>query len=541
MIHWNPFAIAALFTALASLWVAANFFIYGKKKIHYLWAFFNLSIFGWSFLVSLAATASDPQAAYTLWNASHGIGIFVSIFFFHSISYFCDLKAKNLIRISYIYGLVQNYITFVLHGEPLNTGVNYLFNSMYYLEVKRINFGLIMVLWVFLALYGNYKLYKFYKENPDKNKQKQAKFLLGGAILGYLGGSSTFFPMLGFNNFYPITIVGVGIYCLINSYAIFKHQLLELNVIYKKSLVYSFLITLVTISYLLIVLILEKLAKTTLGYTSANVSILPAFIVGILVIPLRNWLQNITDKTFLKGTAVQIAEENVLLRQELIQTEKLKAVATLASGLAHEIRNPLTTIQTFAEYLPTKKNDPEFLSKFQRILTTETSRVNNLLTELLTFAKPSPPAFRKTFPEHILKDMLLLSKHRCEQNKITNIQSFHANQPIIADPNQLKQALLNIILNAVDAMPAGGTLTISTSLRKNTYIISIKDTGGGIAPKDLKQIFDPFFTKKEQGTGLGLAITHGIVEQHNGKITVASKLEQGTEFIIHLPSENSHD
>jgi signal transduction histidine kinase len=534
MIAWNPFAIAALFTALSSLWVAVNFLIYGKNKLHYLWAVFNLSIFGWSFLVSLAAMTKNPTLAYDFWNYSHGIGIFVSILFFHSVACFCKLEAKNLIRLSYIYGLLHLYIIFILKGQPINQGINYLFNSMYYLEVKKWNFLFELGIWLFLAIYGNFKLYIFYKKSLDKNEEKHAVFLLIGAVIGYLGGASTFLPMLGFHSFYPISIVGVGIYCLINTYAIFKHQFLQIKVIYKTSITYSFLIALITITYLLGVIVLEKIVKTLFGYTSTNVSILIAFIVGVFFIPLRNFLQSAVDNAYFRRSPLEMAQENTLLRQEVIQTEKLRSIATLASGLAHEIRNPLTTLCTFAEYFPQKKDDVVFLEKCQTTLANETARINELINQLLAFAKPSQSESKQTYPQSVLEETLLLVSPRCIKNQIQVIKHFEAPNAIYADSNQLKQAFLNIILNAIEAMPNGGSISIATSVDKSLYFISIKDTGPGINPKDIKQIFDPFFSKKEKGTGLGLAITHGIIEQHGGRIYVKSKTSE-TSFTIQLP------
>lgn len=232
------------------------------------------------------------------------------------------------------------------------------------------------------------------------------------------------------------------------------------------------------------------------------------------------------------------AQENELLRQEVAQTEKFKAIASLASCLAHEIKNPLSAITTFTEYLPQKTNDPIFLEQFSKTVPKEITRINSLMQELLTFAKPSPPQLQPINILDLLSSLLTLLQEQCLRQKINIIQNFNDNllKTIHADPNQLKQALLNIILNAIDAMPNGGTLTISTSVKNpEHYIIEISDTGHGIDTKDLPQIFEPFVTKKDKGTGLGLAITQGIIEKHNGNILVKSKLNQGTTFTIALP------
>jgi len=248
---------------------------------------------------------------------------------------------------------------------------------------------------------------------------------------------------------------------------------------------------------------------------------------------------------------MQITQENELLRQEITQSERMKSIAILASGMAHEIKNPLTTLKTFTEYVPQKKDDPEFMEQYQKIMPKEIDRIENLVHELLYFAKPSLPQMQTINPNEIISNVLLMLKQNLESLNIHVVATqLNSTSSIQADPNQIKQALLNLILNAIDAMPNGGTLTITTSLTfpnvKNPaqgevpignpqhYNIEISDTGCGIAPKDLPHIFEPFFSKKSKGTGLGLAITQGIIEKHGGSINVESKINQGTTIRIKI-------
>jgi len=235
-------------------------------------------------------------------------------------------------------------------------------------------------------------------------------------------------------------------------------------------------------------------------------------------------------------------QENELLRQEVAQTEQLKMVAALASSMAHEIKNPLTPIKTFTEQLPNRLNDKEFLLKFSNLINKEVDRIDILVQELLLFAKPSPPQLKKTNIHKLIEQSLELLKNQISNQQITLKTSFENKDILLnVDHRQIQQALLNILLNAIDAMPNGGTLTViarSTSQRseatKQSLTIEISDTGCGISPEDLKHIFEPFYTKKEKGTGLGLAITQGIIEKHGGTITVKSELGKGTGFTINL-------
>jgi signal transduction histidine kinase len=283
------------------------------------------------------------------------------------------------------------------------------------------------------------------------------------------------------------------------------------------------------------VLVLERFLQDYLGYHSLSTSISVSFIIGLLVVPFKNWIQNYVDNAFLKGTPYQISQENTLMRQELTSADKLRSIAILASSLAHEIKNPITTINTFADYLPSKQNDTAFLNKCRQTLLHETERIDQLLTQLLSFAKPSPPDFELVYPQEIIDEILLLLEHKCAKQNITIIRSYYSKETILTDPNQLKQAFLNILLNAMESMPQKGILTVATSNNDTTFYISIKDSGIGIKPEELKKIFYPFFTNKQNGTGLGLAISQEIIHHHNGKISVKSTPNVGTEFIISIP------
>ncbi|MCB9771309.1 MAG: hypothetical protein H6754_01995 [Candidatus Omnitrophica bacterium] len=261
------------------------------------------------------------------------------------------------------------------------------------------------------------------------------------------------------------------------------------------------------------------------------------------------------DKFIFKKTTEEISQENELLRAEVFETEKLKSVAILASGMAHEIKNPLTALKTFSEYLPNKLDDKEFLKKFSRIVGGEVKRIDELVNELLEFARPSPIQLKETNPNKLISDTLdFLSSKFLQQKIIVKTQlAPECDILILLDHNKMRQALLNIFLNAIDAMKLGGTLTISTiasaegtnqtqipaspqeAPRNGTICISITDTGSGISKNDLTHIFDPFFSTKDAGTGLGLPITHGIIKDHGGEIAVVSENGHGTTFTLILP------
>jgi len=233
------------------------------------------------------------------------------------------------------------------------------------------------------------------------------------------------------------------------------------------------------------------------------------------------------------------------IKQEVTQTAKLKIVATLASGIAHEIKNPLTAIKTFTEFLPQKLDDKQFLEKFSHLVGQEVERIDRLVHQLLEFAKPRPLTLICVNVDELVEDTLNLLSNRFLKQKINVEKEFFKEQDgtLYVDPNQFRQALLNIFLNAIEAMPNGGTLRVSAkfnnisnvSQNRSYFHVVIEDTGYGIDPQDLPHIFDPFFSKKDGGTGLGLSITHGIIKEHGGKIRAESQIGVGTKFIIELP------
>jgi two-component system NtrC family sensor kinase len=174
------------------------------------------------------------------------------------------------------------------------------------------------------------------------------------------------------------------------------------------------------------------------------------------------------------------------------------------------------------------------------IIIQQTERITKLIQQLMDFARDTQPSFELTDIHPLIENTLTLTRHQLKKYSILLDAKLNSSIPkIIADPNQLQQVFLNIIINAIHAMPRGGTLSIEASLDHDNEAVQVlvRDTGCGISKANLKNVFDPFFTTKEvgQGTGLGLAVSHRIIENHNGRIDVESRLNHGTCFKITLP------
>jgi len=234
--------------------------------------------------------------------------------------------------------------------------------------------------------------------------------------------------------------------------------------------------------------------------------------------------------------------EKKALEVKVRRADRLAAMGTLAAGLAHEIKNPLTAVRAFVQMLPEKHDKEVFREKFDRIVPRELDRVNELLENLLDLVR-TPKL--KIAPLNITEcvDYVLETLEPEIQSRSIIVKRFADDEglQVHADNSYLNRALYNIALNAVQAMPDGGTLTVETTAnpvpgKKHLADIRISDTGTGIPQEHTKDIFNPFFTSKEKGTGLGLAITNKIIEDQGGTILVESERGEGTTFTVTLPS-----
>jgi hypothetical protein len=216
--------------------------------------------------------------------------------------------------------------------------------------------------------------------------------------------------------------------------------------------------------------------------------------------------------------------------RQIQQASKLATVGELAAGIAHEIRNPLAGIGAAVEVLgETRNGDQEIVAEIRH----QVKRLNTTLTDLLDFARFRERSLAPCAVADLVHRMLALVRPDAQKHRIEIQVELPADLPAIrADAMQVQQALLNVLLNAIQAMPDGGTLTVRATARAACVALAITDTGVGIAPENQAKIFSPFFTTKHRGTGLGLAITRTIIEKHGGRITVTSTPGRGTTFTL---------
>ncbi len=225
------------------------------------------------------------------------------------------------------------------------------------------------------------------------------------------------------------------------------------------------------------------------------------------------------------------------LRKEIARSQRLASVGRLAAGVAHEIRNPLSSIKGFATYFKERYRDTPQDQQTADIMIAEVNRVNRVVGQLLEFAKPVSVSPKPTLLKELIDNSVRLIEKQARDQNITveTLNAADVNEATL-DPDLITQVLLNLYLNAIDAMETGGELDVELSHREDNRIeIKVSDTGCGIPGEDLSRIFDPYFTSKSSGTGLGLTIAHNIMEAMGGQILVESRPGQGTIFRITIP------
>lgn len=257
-----------------------------------------------------------------------------------------------------------------------------------------------------------------------------------------------------------------------------------------------------------------------------------------------NRKDEIGDLTQNFNNMVQRLRENRRLEERLREAEHLSAVGQLARTIAHEIRNPLNYINLCIDHLKEKyrpeKDDQA--GNFETLISTikqEIRRLNKLVTEFLDYGKPLKMNLQQVNVDDVLKDVIDIVKAKADQEKITIVEKLDYLPDMMLDLELMKTCLFNIVTNAFQAMPGGGTLLLQTAKDNGDLVLDITDTGTGIPKENLDKIFEPFFTTKTSGLGLGLAITKRIIEEHGGTIEFSSIENQGSHVVIRLPLADS--
>jgi signal transduction histidine kinase len=256
----------------------------------------------------------------------------------------------------------------------------------------------------------------------------------------------------------------------------------------------------------------------------------------------------VSDLRLLETLATEIAlavryrrsEDEVLRKNRLIE------LGTIAAGVAHEIRNPLASIKTFAQLMPERMEDPEFKNEFSKLVLKDVDRITKVIESMLAFARPSQVNIKEQPSNDLVEEAILLVQPRLKAKRIELTRAFRGNPIVKADKHQILQVLVNLLSNAADALQEQGKIRVATGVgqlgiggggngNRGFAVIEVSDNGPGIPAAVRNRLFDPFFTTKKEGTGLGLSISQKIVRDHGGTITVSSVEGKGTTFQVSLP------
>jgi signal transduction histidine kinase len=697
----NLFALAGLILGTTCLMLTLLVVVYGKTSLHRVWALFNLAVAIWGFGAFFIGISDFPSTAIISWKVAHIGGIFIPVCFFHTICVFCEIHKRRMyfIKFAYIQGLFFLLLNFT---DLFISKVRFVFDSVYYNQPIGLFYPFFFAIWISLVVWGHYELIVYFRQSSGIKRNQSIYFFIGMSV-GFLGGITNFLPMFGID-IYPFGNFTIPIYCLISTYAILRYRLMDISLVFKKSMVYSLSAGILTSLFVVVVTVLTKYFSDLAGVTSYTIMLFSALLIAFLFNPLRIRIQDLIDRMFYKKTydyyatirmvshdlatmfepqkiyefiagtihetlglkkiymltagpegtyeveyymsnrkkikeskdqvpnreqnkriakksgitdffkdshdiivkdeldriAVQegqdasrkikkelkvfsgevvvpvtvdgelsmvmvlgekmsgdmfsnedinllntisnqtsIALKNSTLYKDKVNTERMASIGMMAATFAHEIRNPLTSLKTFAQLMPEKYDDAEFREVFSKIVVKEIERINGLIVNLLDFSTEKKSSFvdeidLKTFMDEIIE--YTRGRLRIDHQNII-IEKLYNNDSIFVkgDSETLKQAFINIINNGCQAMHGEGVLKIGIKPNARNVEVAITDTGEGIDPENLSNIFNPFVTTKEMGVGLGLAISKRTVEEHNGEISVESALTEGTTFTVMLP------
>ena len=458
-------------------------------------------------------------------------------------------------------------------------------NGIFIIDLAPLAYAFVLYVY-FIFFYGAALLYKKYRKYRGTQKGQQIGAILwAAAITGILKTlANIILPFYGIYYFLPFSAIFVLPGVLIYAYAISNFKLFSLQTALDQfrlfPIAYKIALSIASVAILSFLLFQIPIVwwafkdgmsleawRRYLVFSIISALVPNLLLVLLIVRTISRPLQKITlaavQVTKGKyGTEVELRKSNdeigllansfnemsrkmssdieqlQKLNEQLIRTEKLAAMGTLAAGVAHEINNPLASISSLIQIMQSNSGSDEKTDDNLRLISTQIQRISQVTRDMMDFARVRPSARNPVNINEIIEISLRLASFDKAFQRLRLKKIFDDDLPnVYADSDQMQQVFLNLLLNARDAMPDGGAISIKTFKQENEIIIELEDSGIGIGNNDRKKIFDPFFTTKPagKGTGLGLAVCYGIITAHNGKIEVFSNENGGTSFSICLP------
>lgn len=316
---------------------------------------------------------------------------------------------------------------------------------------------------------------------------------------------------------------------------------MNIKAVFKKGMAYFFSACLLSGLFVILVPAITKLFPDLVSVDSLYINLFAALVLAVLFNPLRKKIEGVLGGSCSNADRTVSGNDDSLYGSKA-QTDRLASIGMMAATFAHEIRNPLTSLKTFAQLMPEKYNDAEFRNTFSKIVEGEIEKIDGLISDLLDFSTDKQASRINNFDLVGLVDETVdyvKNKFEVERKNISAVKNYGKSRiDMTGDALKLKQAFENIISNGCHAMNGEGVLTVDIKSAGDKIGITVSDNGEGIPDADIDRIFDPFVTTREMGVGLGLAISKRIIEDHGGGIVVNSKPSEGTTFTVSLPVRN---
>ncbi|MEW6408777.1 MAG: ATP-binding protein, partial [Nitrospirota bacterium] len=296
LVFMDPFTVSGLLLGVICLLLALVILAHRRTKLHHIWVLFNLVVSIWGFGCFIVGRASTESIALFGWRFAHIGGLFISVFFYHMVCSFCGLKRRKSITIAYSIGLF--FLWFDVMTDQFINRTRYVFN-LYFNDATWI-YSIAVGLWLFLVVWSFAELLRFFPKTTGL-KRLQTIYIISGFLIGFLGGITNFLPMFGIN-IYPFGNFTIPIYCLIVTYAILRYHLMDINIVVKKTAVYSLAAGILTSLFVVLVLTMTKYLSNMVGISSFTITVIAAVTIAILFNPLKNRIQLLIDKIFYKKT-----------------------------------------------------------------------------------------------------------------------------------------------------------------------------------------------------------------------------------------------
>ncbi|MCX5749896.1 MAG: ATP-binding protein [Candidatus Saganbacteria bacterium] len=442
-------------------------YVYGKTRPAAVFlALYNTVFSVWCFGQFMGEISISKDAVLFWTRVNLAAAVLIPVVFMLFVYAFLDKIGQRKPIISIFAALSMSILLFL----PTHYFINDLIATKYFRFYPQGGPVYIFFIMVFAAaVAAAFTDLVFEYRHSSGTRRNQTAYIILASIIGFGGGVLWFLPAFG-ADVYPYGIFIVPFYLFIAAYAIVRHNLLDINIVLRKGILY----------------------------------------------PLLNSLN--------PGNS----------RLNSIHYENMAAIGVVAASIAHEIKNPLTAIKGMVQVLPENIHDKDFIASFNDIVPRQIEKINGAIEKLIRFVKSSSAAGglqanqEDVNIDEMIDDILFIIRIPCEKAGIVIEKSTISPIKIKADRALLSQAFFNIILNSMQAMPSGGDLRVTI----DAVSVEISDTGIGIKKEDLPRIFEPFFSQKERGSGVGLAVAAGIIESFGGKIEVDSEPGKGARFII---------